>query len=187
MVAPARRYSIHDLAGFPDDGKLRELVDGRMVEWDVPTYEQGEVEAILAAVLLRHAQEHRLGHVVSGEVMVRVQGSEDAVRGADIAFYRRGRPRDRRAAATLAVPDLVVEILSPSDRAGEVDRKIGHWLRAGVRLLWYVNPETGTTTVHTGAGSRCVAAEETLDGGDVLPGLRLRLRDLLEQLERDDD
>ena len=180
------RYTIKDLEQFPDDGKLRELVDGEIVEWDVPTYRHAFLVIALGAFLRHFVNANRLGQVVGGNGMVRIQGSEQHARGADVAFYRRDRvPRDIDAAATAVVPDMVVEIVSPSDRANMVDAKIGDWLDAGVQLLWYVNPETGTTTVfHQGRITR-VAADDLLDGGDVLPGLQLRLRDLLDELDEE--
>jgi Uma2 family endonuclease len=187
-AAPPRRYTIRDLEDFPDDGKLRELVDGQIVEWDVPTFQHGLLEAALVEHIRRFVRERRLGIVVSGETMVRILGSEYHARGADLAFYRRGRfPKDIDAAATLTAPDFVVEILSPADRAGMVEAKVADWLRTGVRLLWYVNPETGNTMVHTRDGVRRVAAMEPLDGGDVLPGLQLRMQDLLDELDAEDE
>lgn len=188
MVAPVRRYSIGDLAQFPDDGRLRELVGGQIVEWDVTTYRHAFIEAALVEYIRRFVREHRLGRVVSGEGMVRIQGSKFDARGADLAYYRRGRyPRDIDAAATTTAPDFVVEVLSPTDRAGMVEDKIDDWLRAGVQLLWYVDPERGTTTVYGVGGIQRVAAAESLDGGDVVPGLRVRLQDLLDELTTEDE
>ncbi len=187
-AAPTRRYTIHDLDQFPDDGKLRELVDGQIVEWDVTTLRHGFLEAALVEYLRRFVRERRLGNVVCGEGMVRIQGSEYHARGADLAFYRRGRfPKDIDAAATITAPDFVVEVISPSDRVSMVDAKVADWLRAGVQLLWYVNPETGATTVYTQDSIRRVAAKDLLDGSDVLPGLQLRLQDLLDELESEDE
>lgn len=178
------RLTFHDLATFPDDGKLRELVDGQVVEWDVPTYEHGFLLFALGGELRRFTREHHLGQVVGGDTMVLIQGSESDTRGADIAFYRRGRlPKDIRASATTTVPDLVVEIVSPSDRPGQIVAKVRDWLRAGVTLLWYVYPDTGTTAVYQGTSVRFVGPEEELDGADVLPGFRLRLQDALAELE----
>ncbi|HEY8838420.1 MAG TPA: Uma2 family endonuclease [Dehalococcoidia bacterium] len=129
-------------------------------------------------------RKHRLGLVAGGESMVRILGSRHDARGSDIEFSRRGRVTrdDARAPASMPVPDLVVEIISPSDRADRVLDKIHDWLRTGVQLLWYVNPETGNTTVYEGNRVTYVAADETLDGGDVLPGFQVRLRDLLDEL-----
>lgn len=186
-VPPLNRYSIDDLAGFPDDGKLRELVGGHIVEWDVPSWRHGLIETELASILRTFVRERHLGLVASGEVMSRLRGSRHNARGSDIEFRRRGRtPReDANAPATMAVPDMVVEIVSSSDRDDLVREKIHDWLSAGVRLLWYVDPETGNTTVYQGDRVTTVAAEELLDGGDVLPGFQIRLRDLLDGLKEE--
>ncbi len=182
-----KRYSVDDLACFPQDGKLRELVDGQIVEWPVPTYRQSFFLLTIGAEVRRFAREHRLGQVGGGDGMVRVHGSEFDARGADVAFYQRGRrPTDLDAAATVVVPDFVVEVLSPTDRADMVLDKVHDWLRAGVRLLWYVNPETGTTTVYSGDRIGHVAPDDALNGGDVLPGFQLRIRDILAELDEDE-
>ncbi len=187
-AAPPKRYSIYDLDQFPDDGKLRELVDGQIVEWDVPTYRHAFVEAAFVVRVGNFVRQNRLGQVVSGEGMVRILGSEYHARGSDLAFYQRGRyPKDVDAEATVTAPDFVIEVLSPTDRASLVEAKIGDWLRAGVRLLWYVNPEASTTMVYTQDGIRRVSGTEPLDGGDVLPGLQLRLQDLLDELDDEEE
>lgn len=185
-LSPDRRYTIADLATFPDDGKLRELVDGRIVEWDVTTARHSFLELALGAELRAFVRRHRLGRVGAGEGMVRIRDSERDARGYDLAFFGRGNlPRDLDAPATVTVPDLVVEIISPPDRADRVMAKVHDWLRAGVRLLWYINPETGTTTVYQGSNVRFVGPDEVLDGSDVLPGWQLRLRDLLAELDEE--
>jgi Uma2 family endonuclease len=182
-----RCYTIDDLERFPSDGKLRELVGGQIVEWDVTTPRHAFLEALLAEHLGHFIRTNRLGRVGTGEGMVRIRNSDHDARGYDIAFYRRGRfPRDLDAAATAATPDFVVEIISPTDRAGMVEAKVDDWLRAGVELLWYINPETGTTTVYYQGTIRRVPAGEPLSGGEVLPGLQLRLQDLLDELAAED-
>ena len=180
---PAGGLTVDDLAQFPDDSRLRELVDGQLVEWDAPTWFHGYFLNALAHLLTTFVQQRRLGVVVSGDPLVRVQAGERDARGPDVAFYARGRiPRDRSAAATEVAPDFVIEVLSPSDRAGEVERKVEDWLRAGVRLLWYVNPESGLTTVYQGKEVRRVVADQDLNGAEVLPGFRLRIQDVLDEL-----
>lgn len=180
------RYTVDDLDCFPDDGKRRELVDGRLVEWDMPNHLHGALVSLLTILLGTFVRSKRLGRLVGNDSLVRVQGSIRDARGPDIAFYRRGNyPTDVRAAATVTAPDFVIEILSPSDRATEVDAKVSDWLRAGVRLLWYINPDTGVTTVYHEGSIRRIPAEETLDGMDVVPGWGIRLRDLLDEFEAD--
>ncbi len=189
VVAPAQpeastRHSIDDLDQFPDDGKRRELVHGRVVEWEVTTGYHGWMLAALTHLLRSHVMERRLGLVEAADSLIMIQGSRYDARGPDVAFFARGRiPRDLKAPASATAPDFVIEILSPSDRAVDVQEKVLDWLRAGVRLLWFVNPETGTTTVYYGGRVHGVGAEEVLDGADVAPGFSVRLRDLYDELE----
>ena len=184
-LTPTSRYTVDDVAAFPDDGKLRELVDGKIVEWDVPSWQHGLLETELAAILRSYVRHHHLGLVACGEVMTRILSSNRDARGSDIEFRRRGSipTEDTAAAATLTAPDFVIEVISPSDRGDMMADKIRDWLRAGVRLLWYVDPATGDTTVYQGDRVTQVPAQETLDGGDVVPGFRLCLRDVLDELK----
>ena len=72
------------------------------------------------------------------------------------------------------MPALVVEVLSPSNRSADVDRKVAQYLSAGVPRVWVVDPPARTVTVHRpDADPHPVPAAGTLDGGDALPGLNV--------------
>jgi len=156
----------------------------------MPGWGHGALIALLSALLVGVVRASRLGHVVTADSYVRIQGSRHDVRGPDLAFFRRRpSPDEVWAPATTAVPDFVIEVISPSDRAAEVEEKVRDWLRAGVPLLWYVNPMAGVTTVYEGAGGpiRRVEAEALLDAGPAVPGFSVRLRDLLEEVAGSQD
>ena len=183
-----KRYTVDDLADWPDDGKMRELVDGQIVEWGMTSVRHASLGALLTIVIGTYVRERRLGRVMDGEGTVSILGSEYHARKFDIAFYRRGRiPRNVDAAATTVAPDLVIELLSPTDRVAMVEAKIEDWLQTGVALLWYINPQTGTTTVYHDGTIRRVPAGELLEGADVLPGFQVRLQDLLDELADDEE
>jgi Uma2 family endonuclease len=77
-------------------------------------------------------------------------------------------------------PDLVVEVLSPDDRPGEVLAKVADWLRAGSQLVWVVDPVRHTARVYRADGGESLLAEaDALDGEGVLPGLTIRLAAVL--------
>jgi Uma2 family endonuclease len=178
------RYSIDDLERCPDDGKLRELADGQIVEWDVTSRYHGWLLMALGALVTNFVFERRLGIVVGADPLVQIQGSRYDARGPDVAFFARRQTRqDLKAAVSVDVPNFVIEVLAPSDRAVAVQQKVLDWLRAGVRLLWYVDPETGTTTVYHDGRVTGVGPDEVLNGADVLPGFSVRLRDLFDHLE----
>lgn len=161
----------------------RELVGGEVVDWSLPSYRQGFLAAALTAKLRGYAHRHGLGHVVAG-IAVRILESPRDVRWADVAFYARGRaPSDLDEPATGVAPDLVVEVLAMSDLGARVTEKVRDWLRAGVRIVWHVDPVGGATAVYHGGSVRFVEATERLDGADVLPGFHLRLQDLRDELE----
>jgi Uma2 family endonuclease len=178
---------VHD-AGDAAGGLIRtlarrELVGGEVVDWSLPSYRQGFLAAALAAQIRSYAHRHGLGHVVAG-VAVRILGSPRDVRWADVAFYARGRaPSDLDEPATEVAPDLVVEVLAMSDLGERVTGKVRDWLRAGVRLVWHVDPVGGATAIYQGDEVRYVEAIERLDGADVLPGFHLRLQDMRDELE----
>ena len=78
-------------------------------------------------------------------------------------------------------PDLVVEIVSPSDSRREVYDKAQMWLHNGVRLVWFVHPDTRTVDAHHESGAfATLGADDSLDGMDVLPGFRCAVSAVFE-------
>jgi len=85
----------------------------------------------------------------------------------------------------ISAPDLAVEVLSPSNSEKEMQRKLREYFAAGVRLVWCIDPRKRTASVYTAPESVTVLNENaTFDGGDVLPGFRLSLKELLDRAER---
>ena len=77
------------------------------------------------------------------------------------------------------VPDLAVEVVSPSDREGEVLDKVEEWLRAGTKLVWVIYPATRSAAVHQSLGEHYDLTEaDTLDGGQVVPGFTCNIKEL---------
>jgi Uma2 family endonuclease len=80
-------------------------------------------------------------------------------------------------------PDLAIEVLSASNTEGEMQRKLHDYFTAGVRLVWYIDPQTRSAKAYT-AEDRCVELSESqsLSGGDVLPGFELPLKELFAKV-----
>jgi Uma2 family endonuclease len=124
---------------------------------------------------------HASGRLLAAETGFVLSTNPDTVRAPDVAFVRNERIPDPlpRGYARFA-PDLVVEVLSPDDRPGEVLEKVADWLRAGTRLVWVIDPEQRTGRVYRPDGTVMLENEmNVLDGEDVLPGFSYRLAEVL--------
>jgi Uma2 family endonuclease len=167
-----------ELARLPDDGNRYELVEGCLIRMPPPSYRSGVVATNIAVPMAGFVKQHRLGLVSGADGGLLLRSDPDTVRAPDVSFVR----ADRIPAGGLVAgywpgaPDLAVEVLSPSDRYPEVQRKVQEYLDAGTQLVWVVDPESRTATVfHADGRSSYLSAEDALDGEDVLPGFRLSL------------
>ena len=161
--------------------KRVELVHGVLVVREPAGYLHGEVTARLTKQLMDHVDAHALGRILAAETGFRLRSDPDTVRAPDIAFLSRARVPDPRPPDYLALaPDLVIEVLSPSDRPGATLAKVADWLSAGTQLVWVMDPERRLARVYRADGTeQIVTAEQTLDGEDVVPGFVFLLSTLL--------
>lgn len=97
----------------------------------------------------------------------------------DVAYISKERqPELPRKGFNPIPPDLAVEVVSPTDSYSEVARKVAVYLRGGTRLVWGGDPETPSVAVHTTAGTQTFGLNDTLDGGEALPGFALPIKDI---------
>jgi Uma2 family endonuclease len=104
----------------------------------------------------------------------------DTVRAPDLAYYRENvRLEEISPGLAKRLPDLVMEVLSPSDRLGMVMRKVQQYLRAGIAMVWVVDGESRNVTVYrAGREPRVLEQNEVLDGEEVLPGFTCPVSEL---------
>lgn len=168
---------------IPD--KQVELVRGVLVVREPPGYLHGEITARLAYALMHYTVADRLGHVLVGDAGFKLENDPDTVRGPDIAFIRRDRlPHPVPVGYAPMAPDLVVEVLSPHDRPGDVLAKVGAWLSAGTLLVWVVDPDRRLVRVYRADGSEMlVPSGGALDGEGLLPGFTCSLATIFPPAE----
>ncbi len=166
--------------------RLCELVDGVLVEKKAMSLKEGFLAGLVLAALWRYLGENDLGVVVPGDSQIRLRLG--LVRIPDVSFVPWSRiPGDEVPDEPIAsvVPALAVEVLSRSNRAAEIDRKLREYFASGVKLVWVIDPRAEAARVYTSATrSREVAAGGALDGGRVLPGFKLPLADLFAATRR---
>jgi Uma2 family endonuclease len=164
---------------IPD--KRVELVRGRLVVREPAGLRHGRVAMDLARLLANYVGDRGIGRVYAAETGFTVARAPDTVRAPDVAFIRRDRlPDPEPLGFPDLAPDLVVEVLSPGDRPGEILAKVADWLSAGTRLVWVVDPLREVARVYRQDGSETiVTAEAALEGEDVLPGFECPLATIL--------
>ncbi|MDX1946685.1 MAG: Uma2 family endonuclease [Pirellulaceae bacterium] len=170
------------LAAMPNE-KDFELVDGLLVERNMGNH-SALVALQLARLLYEYVREHKLGWVFGAEAGYRLDPDRpNHVRKPDVSFVRVGRFTNERPSRTydFLAPDLAVEVISPNDLVLDLDEKVEEYLQAGVRLVWLINPELRTLTIHRPDRSGGTLRNgDTIDGKDVVPGFRCRLSDIFE-------
>lgn len=164
--------------------RLCELVDGILLEKAIGAHADG-IGAWLLVQIFNFASLQNLGKTFGAQGGFVVGGL--TVRMPDVSFYRWDTATDPVELDHLTTaflqeePDLVVEVLSPGNTAKEMAIKLTEFERLGIELVWYVDPEAKTVTVYPKGktrGSKVLTVADTLEGGKVLPGFALPVRDI---------
>lgn len=168
-----RLLTADDLMRLSVDGARGELVRGVLHEAMATGHRHGKIAVKLAAVLLDFVESRGLGTVVASDAGFWLERDPDTVREPDVAFTSAEKIP---LAAEIdgyaeAVPDLVVEIVSPTQSRGWAEDRARMWLHHGVSLVWVVYPDTRTVDVHRPGGAVATRREgDLLEDLDVLPG-----------------
>lgn len=163
---------------------LCELIDGVLLEKAVG-YTESMLAIQLAHILLQYVSANRCGIILGADGPFRLHVGQ--IRMPDVAFVskkRLGSVRPFETAVLDVIPNLAVEILSPSNTEREMTRKKNDYFSAGVELVWYIWPQTRTVEVFTAPDSlQTLSGNAILTGGDVLPGFELPLSQLFAVLD----
>jgi Uma2 family endonuclease len=144
-----------------------EYVDGEIVERNVGEIDHSDLQSRILIYLATHYPQFWAGVEVRGQVNAR------RFRVPDVTLVAGPKPAGK---IITAPPHLVVEVLSPDDRAAEVQEKIDDYLAFGIPYVWVVNPRTGRGYVHTTEAAR-EAKDGILRAAD--PAIELPLHELL--------
>jgi Uma2 family endonuclease len=176
-----RLLTADDLYAMPAHGGRHELVKGEIKPMSPAGAQHGKIALRIGRFIGNFVAEQRLGEVYAAETGFTIAESPDTVRAPDVAFVAQERiPSEGEPEGFWSIaPDLVVEVVSPWDRMADVQAKITDYLRAGVRMVWLVDPHTETVTVYQSLTQmKILLAEDTLTGEDILPGFSVPVADL---------
>jgi Uma2 family endonuclease len=182
MSVQPKLYTVDEFEKFiaqPEHSeRLFELINGEIVE-KVPTEEHAAIAARFTIRVGSFVELRQLGRITV-EPRHQMPHDDHNARLPDVAFTSTARALPLvKIGAVPQMPDLVIEILSPTDSLKKLREKAHYYLANGSRMVWLVLPEQCIIEVYTLDDEYILTEADTLDGGDVLPGFTLPVRDVL--------
>lgn len=180
MTTQVQLTTADELLHYQDDGYRYELVKGELKKMAPAGNEHGMLALKLAAKLWNFVEANKLGTVYAAETGFKLTTDPDTVRAPDTAFISQKRLDEVGPVQGYwpGAPDLAVEVVSPNDLYTEVSEKVAEWLKAGSSMVVVVNPRTQQVLVHVPGDVNVLEGDATLDGGEVVPGWQLPIKEL---------
>lgn len=174
-----------DLLGLPRDVQRNcELIDGTLV-LKAMGFPESIVAMVLVGELRAFLKRKRLAAVAGPDGHTRFFGNQ--VRMPDVGVFLLERLPDRRLPREQIcplAPDLAVEVLSPGNTAAEMEQRLELFFKSGVRLVWLADARQRTVRVYQSPTDFIELGEnDTLTGGEILPGFELSVREWFEEAE----
>ena len=171
-----------ELLHLPRGRARYELVRGELRTMSPSGHVHGKTAARVAHWLVAFVEEHRLGLAYGAETGFLLRRAPDTVRAPDAAFVTAARLASTALSPNgyfPGAPDLAVEVVSPSDRDGDVTAKVNEWIDAGCRVVVVLDPLRRTARVYRpGSDVQSVYAPDRLTLPDLLPDWSLPLADI---------
>jgi Uma2 family endonuclease len=157
-----------------------ELIRGELIKMSPTGYDHGRISSKIDRALGNFVESRKLGQVLTSEAGFLISCNPDTVLAPDVAFVRADRdPPGGQKKFFPGAPDLAVEVLSPDDRASEVNAKVQDWLEAGTAVVLVVDPKTQTVAVHRHPHDvQILTHNDRLTLPDLLPEFSLAVKEI---------
>ena len=179
MSTTTHLVTAEELGNLPDEPLRHELIKGELLTMPLPKFDHSHVAANLTMILAQYVKANRLGRV-SAEGGYKLESDPDTVLGPDVSFVSHDRFALSPEGYHDGPPDVAVEVLSPGDRRGKVERKLSLWLEFGTRSVWHVNPRKRTVEIISSTGERRLLHETDELVDDAIPGLRVQVSEIFD-------
>ncbi len=182
-MALKTRTTLAEFLALPETKPYLELMDGEVLEKSMPNRIHGTLVAVLLQLLRNYLDGSREARVHT-EVR-HMEDDQEWVFLPDVSVTLRSRtgPALESDGLERVLPDLAIEVLSPEDRPGRLQRRIAHYMRSGVSILWVIDPEAEKLTVwRPDALPEDYAAPARVPAAPVLASFELDLQQLFESL-----
>jgi Uma2 family endonuclease len=179
MVDKPRAHTVDEFEEFStlpeNQDRLFELINGDIVE-KMPTEKHGELAAWIASLLLNFVRPRKLGRV-GVEVRHQMPTDRENSRLPDISFIS-GKRASVEQGSVPQMPDLAIEIKSPDDKLKDLKDKAHYYMLNGTLMVWIMDYMKHLVIVLTPDDEDILTENEMLDGGDVLPGFQVLVKDI---------
>ena len=189
MPLIAEKMTIDDfIRRYGEEGPF-EIIDGEILIMSPTVSRHGIVMKRLVASFLKYEESHSTGEIFF-EVPFVLSDSSNWVKGArvpDLMFFEASRLDIYKKQYPnwedkpfIIVPDMVIEIISPSDSYSEIDRKVELYLEDGVQLVWVIDPQRNKIAIHSANTDHPIilSGNATLAGEEVIPGFEIKLTEI---------
>ncbi len=184
LIDFAKTYTNAEFEALPTDGRLLELIEGKVVE-KMPGDTHGRISRRLNVQLALFDPDEKAGVLWPGTTVDLGAGWLPI---PDLLFIKAERVPPESEKSLKVIPDLVVEIHSPSNLDSKPGRdaaqaKIAQYLAKGVQIVWAINPREQTVEIYypgQNTPAKKLGIEAELDGEQVIPGFKISLKKLFE-------
>ncbi len=184
MSVIEKTYTAEDLWELSRGGVRLELIEGELVEMSPAGDTHTELVSWLNYLIFEHVHKNGLGAVSSADGGYTLPIEPPTVLAPDVGFISQARRTPRTGKFYTVAPDLAVEVVSPTDAAREIRKKVNLYLKAGTRLVWVLYPDDRLIDVYTPEERPLtLQGQDVLDGGAVLPGFAMTVAEVFRQLD----
>jgi len=162
-----------------DEPNRHELIKGELLTMPPPGYPHGTITMNLSVLLGIYVKTNNLGRTV-GQMGYKLESDPDTVLAPDVSFIARDKVGSISEGYRPGPPHLAVEVLSPSDRKGQVEGKTSLWLALGAKSVWNVDPRKRTAEVIRADGHRKLFHETDELVDDTVPGFRVKVSEIFD-------
>ncbi|MEI8196061.1 MAG: Uma2 family endonuclease [Phycisphaerae bacterium] len=188
MTSTAKKiWTDAELLALPHDGHDYEIVDGELM-MSPASMDHGAVITTLTIILGHYVRARRLGRLLDGQTGCRMKSGD--LFSPDISFVTQKRwvaCHKTKGVFFPGAPDLVIEVLSPSDTMGVIEEKFRQYFENGAKLAWLVNPVTRTVLVYhrtepagPPSADKLLTIHDQLSGESLIPGFKLPITEIFE-------
>jgi Uma2 family endonuclease len=180
-ITEALAMQIEAIEGF----EHLEIEDGNWVGFDedetIGSEQHGWIESLLVTQFTNWVLAHKTGRIYPGDTVFVLSGTPDDIKvkcRPDIAYVADANVKSSKG-YIFGTPQIAIEVISPTERRNQMQKKLREYLKCGVLQVWQVFPDLREIIVHLPDGSsKTYGIDDAIDGGDLLPGFRLVVKSL---------